>query len=138
MKSIDLNIIGTANIVKVCSKLNIKLIYFSTSYIYPNKKGNYKETDPVFPVNNYAWSKLGGESSVHLYKNSLILRLAMTEHPFIHPIAFTNAKNNFIYRNEVMSDFLDFINDFLYEKIKAVRRLKLFKSFTVDKDYDIE
>ena len=31
IKSIDLNIIGTANIVKICSKLKIKLIYFSTS-----------------------------------------------------------------------------------------------------------
>jgi len=33
-KSIDLNIIGTANIVKVCSELKIKLIYFSTGYVY--------------------------------------------------------------------------------------------------------
>ena len=30
-KSIDLNIVGTANITKVCSKLNVKLIYFSTT-----------------------------------------------------------------------------------------------------------
>ena len=36
-KSIDLNIIGTCNIVKVCSDLNIKWIYFSTSYVYPGK-----------------------------------------------------------------------------------------------------
>jgi len=100
--SIDSNIIGTANIVKACAEKNIKLIYFSTSYVYEGKKGNYKETDPILPINNYAWSKLGGESSVHLYKNSLILRLAMTEHPFIHSVAFTNAKNNFIYRNEVI------------------------------------
>ena len=41
-KSIDLNIIGTANIVKICSKLKIKIIYFSTNYDYPGKKGNYK------------------------------------------------------------------------------------------------
>jgi len=100
--SIYSNIIGTANIVKACAEKNIKLIYFSTSYVYEGKKGNYKETDPILPINNYAWSKLGGESSVHLYKNSLILRLAMTEHPFIHSVAFTNAKNNFIYRNEVI------------------------------------
>ena len=33
--SIDLNIIGTANIVKLCSKYKIKLIYFSTNYVYP-------------------------------------------------------------------------------------------------------
>ena len=42
-KSIDLNIIGTANIVKACEKLNIKLIYFSTHHVYPGTKGNYKE-----------------------------------------------------------------------------------------------
>ena len=33
-QSINLNIIGTCNLVKVCSELNIKLIYFSTSYVY--------------------------------------------------------------------------------------------------------
>ena len=78
-KSIDLNIIGTANVTKICSKKNVKLIYFSTNYVYPGTKGNYKETEPVLPVNNYAWSKLGGEASVQLYKNSLILRVSMTE-----------------------------------------------------------
>ena len=78
-KSIDLNIIGTANITKICSDLNIKLIYFSTSYVYPGIRGNYKESDSLLPKNNYSWSKLGGESAVHMYKNSLILRVCMTE-----------------------------------------------------------
>ena len=100
-KSIDLNIIGTANIVKVCSKFNIKLIYFSTNYVYPGKKGNYKETDPILPINHYGWSKLGGESSVQLYKNSLILRVCMTEKPFIHKEAFIDFKTNFIFQEEV-------------------------------------
>jgi len=100
-KSIDLNVIGTANIVKVCSKLKIKLIYFSTNYVYPGKKGNYKETDPVLPINNYAWSKLGGESSVQMYKNSLILRVCMTEEPFIHRTAFSDIQTNFIFHKEV-------------------------------------
>ena len=44
-KSIDLNIIGTANVTKVCKQHDIKLIYFSTNYVYPGTKGNYKETD---------------------------------------------------------------------------------------------
>jgi len=96
-KSIDLNIIGTANITKVCFKNNLKLIYFSTNYVYPGIKGNYKENDPLLPVNNYAWSKLGGESSVHLYKNSLIIRACMTEKPFVHKSAFANVKTSFIY-----------------------------------------
>ena len=72
-KSIDLNIIGTCNITKACAEKNIKLIYFSTSYVYPGTKGNYMESDSLLPVNNYAWSKLGGECAVQLYKNSLIL-----------------------------------------------------------------
>ena len=44
-KSIDLNIIGTANITKACEEKKIKLIYFSTHYVYAGIKGNYKETD---------------------------------------------------------------------------------------------
>ena len=100
-KSIDLNIIGTANITKACEKKNVKLIYFSTNYVYPGTKGNYKEIDPLLPVNYYAWSKLGGESSVHLYKNSLILRVCMTEKPFVHKSAFTIVKNSFLYHDDV-------------------------------------
>jgi dTDP-4-dehydrorhamnose reductase len=109
-RSIDLNIIGTANIVKVCSKLRIKLIYFSTNYVYQGKKGNYKETDPVLPINNYAWSKLGGESSVQMYKNSLILRVCMTEEPFIHKKAFSNVKTNFIFHKEVANILFKVLN----------------------------
>ena len=100
-KSIDLNIIGTANVTKVCAENNVKLIYFSTNYVYQGTKGNYLETDPVLPVNNYAWSKLGGEASVQLYQNSLILRLSMTEKPFVHKKAFVNVINNFLYHDEV-------------------------------------
>ena len=48
IKSIDLNIIGTYNIVKAASKSNIKVIYISTSYVYPGK-GDYSENDPVKP-----------------------------------------------------------------------------------------
>jgi dTDP-4-dehydrorhamnose reductase len=100
-KSIDLNIIGTANIVKICSKFNIKVIYFSTNYVYPGKKGNYKENNPLLPINNYGWSKLGGEAAVHLYKNSLILRVCMTEKPFIHKKAFIDFKTNFIFQDTI-------------------------------------
>ena len=100
-KSINLNIIGTANLVNICSELKIKLIYFSTSYVYPGNKGNYKEHDALLPWNNYAWSKLGGECAVQMYKNSLILRVSMTEKPFIHKKAFANVKLNFIFHDEL-------------------------------------
>ena len=110
-KSIDINIIGTANIVKVCSDFNIKLIYFSTGYVYPGLKGNYKETDGVLPINNYAWSKLGGECSVAMYKNSLILRITMCEKPFIHKKAFYDIETNFIYQEDVAKIIPNIINE---------------------------
>ena len=100
-KSISLNIIGTCNVVKICSDLKIKLVYFSTSYVYPGLKGNYKETDAVLPWNNYAWSKLGGEAAVQMYKNSLILRICMTEKPFIHKKAISDVKMNFIFHDDL-------------------------------------
>ena len=100
--SINLNIIGTANIVKVCSDLKIKLIYFSTGYVYEGRVGNYKETDPILPVNNYAWSKLGGECAVAMYKNSLILRITMCEKPFLHEYAFHDINANFMFHEDVV------------------------------------
>ena len=109
-KSINLNIIGTSNLASVCSKLKIKLIYFSTSYVYPGNKGNYKEKDPVLPWNNYAWSKLGGECAVQMHKNSLILRVCMTEKPFIHKKAFSNVKLNFIFHDEIAKILIKILN----------------------------
>jgi len=101
-KSIDLNIIGTANITKVCEKNQIKLIYFSTGYVYEGKKGNYSESDPVKPFNNYGLSKLGGECSVLMYRNSLILRITMTEKPFTYKKAFSDLKSNFMFHEDLV------------------------------------
>ena len=109
-KSINTNIIGTANIVKACQKENIKLIYFSTNYVYPGKKGNYKETDPILPINKYAISKFGGECSVQMYENSLILRISMTEKPFIHKKAFSDVEMNFMFHESLAKNLLKLID----------------------------
>ena len=111
-KSIDLNIIGTANVVKICNQFNIKLIYFSTGYVYPGIKGNYKETDSLLPINNYAWSKLGGECAVSMYKNSLILRITMCEKPFLHKKAFYDIETNFMYHEDVVKIIPKILNKF--------------------------
>ena len=110
-RSISINIIGTSNVVKACEERNIKLIYFSTNYVYPGEKGNYKESDPIFPINNYAISKLGGECAVRLYKNSLILRISMTEKPFVHEFAFNDVEMNFMYHDEFAKILLKLINE---------------------------
>ena len=108
--SIDINIMGTCNIVKICSKFKIKLIFFSTNYVYPSKSGTYKENDALLPRNTYAWSKLGAESAVQMYKNSLILRICMTEKPFVHKKAFANMKTNFMFQENLAKNLYKLIN----------------------------
>ena len=109
-KSINLNIIGTSNLVKVCNQFKIKIIYFSTSYVYDGLTGNYKETNPVKPFNNYGWSKLGGECAVMMYKNSLILRITMTEKPFMFKKAYVNLLANYMYHEDLVDILPKIIN----------------------------
>ena len=109
-ESIEKNIIGTCNIVRHCSKNNIKLIYFSTNYVYPCKTRKLYRRRSSITCNNYAWSKLGGECAVQMYKNSLILRLAITEKPFIHAEAFKNIKSSFMYHDEAASIIMKLID----------------------------
>tara|TARA_Y100000992_G_C21237901_1_gene479141 strand:+ start:531 stop:1241 length:711 start_codon:yes stop_codon:yes gene_type:complete len=108
--SISTNIVGTANVVIACAERKVKLIYFSTNYVYPGLKGNYSEDHPVLPINNYAVSKLGGECAVKLYKNSLILRICMTEKPFVHDVAFKDVEMNFMYHEDFAKILLKLIN----------------------------
>jgi len=145
-KSIDLNIIGTANIVKLCEKYKIKLIYFSTGYVYEGKKGNYCETDPVKPFNNYGLSKLGGECAASMFKNSLILRITMTEKPFNYKKAFTNLKSNFMFHEDLVKILPKLIDkkgifnvggksqsvySFARSKNNQIKKIKLKKSFNL-------
>lgn len=88
IKAIDVNIIGTANIVKLCIKYKIRLIYISTDYIFKGDRGNYAEEDPVLPINKYAWSKLGGECCVQQHDNFLIIRTSFGSEIFPYKKAF--------------------------------------------------
>lgn len=80
------NIIGTANIVLWCMKRGIRLVYISSDYVYPGEQGGYSEESVLLPVNRYAKSKLGGEMSVQLYDDSLIIRTS-----FYSDLAFPRA-----------------------------------------------
>ena len=108
--SILSNIVGTANVVIGCMKRNIKLVYISTDYVYPGITGNYSEEDTLFPVNRYGWSKLGGECSVVLYENSLILRMAMTPKPFVHKKALVDSRKSTLYIDEAATICLKLID----------------------------
>ncbi len=90
VQAIDVNIIGTSNIVKLCIELDARLIYVCTDYVFDGTRGSYKENDPVYPVNKYAWSKLGGECAVRLYDKSLVIRTTFAPDVFPYDKAFVD------------------------------------------------
>lgn len=59
-----INAQGTLNIVEACEKIDTKLIYVSTDFVFDGEKGNYQETDETNPINYYGISKLKGEEFV--------------------------------------------------------------------------
>jgi dTDP-4-dehydrorhamnose reductase len=88
LNALNTNILGTANLVKLCLNLGLKLVYISTDYVFKGDKGDYSEEDPVFPVNKYGWSKLGGECAVQMMDNFLIIRTSFGKAPFPYEGAF--------------------------------------------------
>lgn len=89
-KAVDVNIIGTSNVVKLCMQRGLRLIYISTDYVFKGDEGHYKEDDPVYPINKYAWSKLGGECAVRLYDRSVIIRTSFGPNEFPYDKAFVD------------------------------------------------
>lgn len=89
-RALDVNIAGTANVVRLCMKQGTRLVYISTDYVFRGDRGPYREDDELHPVNKYAWSKLGGECAVRLYDNALIVRTSFGPDDFPYPKAFTD------------------------------------------------
>ena len=111
IKSINVNIIGSSNISKYCIENSKRLVYISTDYVYPGTDGNYKETDSLLPFNDYAWTKLGGESSTRLVENHLIIRTSFGESTFKYDAAWDNQI--------VSKDYVDVIAPKILTAIKS-------------------
>jgi dTDP-4-dehydrorhamnose reductase len=73
-----INVQGTENIADACSKVEAKLIFVSTDYVFDGKKGSYSETDEPDPISFYGVTKLEAERVVSsTLSNSLIVRTSV-------------------------------------------------------------
>lgn len=68
----EANVSTTKNLVDAAGPA--KFIYISTDLAYDGKRGGYKETDPVKPVNVYAKTKLQGETIALQKTEALVCR----------------------------------------------------------------
>ena len=103
---------GVVDLVDYCNSNKIKLVHFSTDYVYENSRTNAKETNKAKPTTSYAVSKLLADEYIMKHcNNHLILRGAQKIDPFPYDKAFTNIYGNF--------DYADVIAEIVVEMIKS-------------------
>lgn len=90
LRALEANILGTAHLARLSAIHGWRLVYISTDYVFKGDRGQYREDDPVYPVNRYAWSKLGGECAVRLIPRHLIIRTSFGPDVFPYPKAFAD------------------------------------------------
>jgi len=77
-KAFTINGVGALNLAKVCQDLDIKLVHYSTDYVFDGKKQKpYTEDDCPNPLSVYANTKLSGEYFVRNYcDKSFVIRVS--------------------------------------------------------------
>ena len=94
-----LNFYCIKQLCKICLKYNIKLIHFSTDYVYGGKNKFYKETDNCVQLNYYGRTKfLGDNIIINSIIKFLIFRISFLlsghKKSFIFKIKEQLKKNN--------------------------------------------
>lgn len=98
--ALDINVLGTFNMVEACMYLNCKFIYISSEYVFGGDKGNYTVNDKLDPINVYGKTKAAAEYIVSVLPNYQIIRA-----PFIrqvYPKVFTDQYCSRYFLDEVV------------------------------------
>lgn len=70
----SVNAEGIKNIALACRERRIKIVHFSTDYVFDGKKRTpYQEDDKCNPINVYGQSKLAGEQYLRQFSDNFLL-----------------------------------------------------------------
>ena len=82
----ELNGSFPGRLAELCRKLELRLVHFSTNYVFDGRKGEYRESDTPNPLSVYARSKLRGERTVAAAMDEFyIVRTAVRRDQGRHP-----------------------------------------------------
>ena len=126
------NITGVKNLVKIAKLLNIKLIHFSSDYIFDGKKKiPYKEIDNPNPLNYYGKSKLASEVIIRnsYLKKSMIIRTSLLYSQFNN-----NLLKNILYNLKINKD-LKFVNDIICSPTSAKSLAKFLNHIVITNSF---
>ena len=72
----EINVLATKILVDAIDRIkkSLKLIHISTDLVYDGSKGDYREEDPLKPLNYYGLTKQKAEWEALRIKNALVVR----------------------------------------------------------------
>jgi len=108
----DTNYRAVKKLVKFCNQRKIKLVHYSTDYVYEKSKPNASENDEIGPTTPYAMSKALSDEYIQEHCNDyLICRGSHKPTPFQYDIAWEDVKGNFDYVNIISKIFYHLIEN---------------------------
>jgi dTDP-4-dehydrorhamnose reductase len=110
-KSLLVNTSGPINLMIMQEVFGFKIVHISTDYVFDGEKGNYKTSDPINPISNYAKSKAAAELITRMNQDNLIIRTSFFPRVFPHDKAFVDQYTS--------KDFVDIIAPNIYKLIMS-------------------
>lgn len=98
--ALDVNVLGTINIVKACLKTECKFVYVSSEYVFGGNKGNYTVNDRLDPINVYGKTKAASEYIVSVLSNYQIIRAPFIKQ--VYPKVFSDQYCSRYFLDEVI------------------------------------
>ncbi|MCK4497212.1 MAG: dTDP-4-dehydrorhamnose reductase, partial [Candidatus Aenigmarchaeota archaeon] len=95
-----INVEGTRNIIEAAKRVNTKIVYVSTEYVFDGEHGPYSEDDETSPLGIYAKTKLKGEEAVKdsgldymIIRTTVLYGIDKYKHNFVTWV-IENLRNN--------------------------------------------
>lgn len=99
-KALDVNVLGTINMVKACLEVECKFIYVSSEYVFGGNKGNYEVNDKPDPINVYGKTKAASEYIVSTLSDYQIIRAPFIKQ--VYPKVFSDQYCSRYFLDEVI------------------------------------
>ena len=124
----QINVKGTENVISACKKSNSKIIFISTSNVFPGTKSPYYEYDKTEPINYYGKTKLIGEQLIQ--DSGLEYLILRTDQPYGWKESWQRDNTvlrmiSKLYSTGRLEELMDWYNNYTYlpDFASAVKKL---------------